>query len=294
MTKTYPRKQHAVLGTISAGLVRIKASELDFSLSNSYQKSFDFAGKVLLELNKSNRDKLLKGLLEVFEVWKDEYGVYPPKKYYGLQGVLLGFGNTHVEEQKPIKEYIEKQDLEAISSGVEPEHIWPWKCHDYADTPIKLFHELISIDYLPLKNFLKENKFARLDYVFAILIWLTDDPKTVNKSSDVIEAGLSLYKIRLNISKMEHENTIRKLKPSYEQEIKRRIGRSEQARIKREDTERKVLELHHEYIKKGKKHKLSTYSTELKKRHGDHIKGFSESNITKILTANGYKRYKNQ
>jgi len=263
-----PLAQLALLPKVAIGL-----GGYDLSLSYSYRYALDIAFKVLLELNENERSQVLKGIFEVFEEWKNERGIYPP-----YTGGFFDFGSNS-KDQLPAKEYIRRQALGAALRGEKQKYIAPWECDPFAQNPVRLFFKLFSEDYPPLSNYMKNEKLARYDYLLATVIGMTDGEKSSLKSSDCIEGALKLAQFRMDFQK----SLIEDLRPYARQNIKMKRQARLQRKASKEETERKVLDLHHTFLSEGNIPPYKEYANRL---------GCSEATISRILKNNGYAKYK--
>ncbi len=247
----------------------------DISLGYSHRYAIEIALGVLKELDEKEKDQVLEGIYNVFETWKNEHGVYPAN----LGGLLFGLSGLGSKEPEPAREYIKRQNLAAALSGEEPKYIKPWECDSFARTPVRLFFKLFSEDYPPLKEYMEKRKPARYDYILATVIIMSHNSDSEYQSSDCIEGAFKLAQMRLDIQKTLIEG--------MEPLARETFNRKRRARIKREatkeETERKVIELHQSFLKDGNIPPYKEYAAKL---------GYSESTISRILKKNGFAKYK--
>ncbi|MBK6896179.1 MAG: hypothetical protein IPH06_06280 [Alphaproteobacteria bacterium] len=118
---------------------------------------FFLASETLAELEESERINIKKKLYEIFEKWKNEHGVYPPRAA-GMIGVLIELGlRPKKPDPEPAKAYIERQKLIALEADTVPKHIEAWECDSFADTPVKLFYKLKADNYEPITSIIMES-----------------------------------------------------------------------------------------------------------------------------------------
>lgn len=256
------------------------------SLGLSYRYALEFTFNVLAELDEIEKDKVQKEIYGVFEKWKNEYGVYPPRtKGVARALITLGFRQED-EKQEVAKDYIERQKRIADESGIEPKYIAPWECDDFADTPVKLFFKLLAEGYKPLMQYLSNEESAKYDYVLATVIVMPHNFFSEYQSADCIEAAFKLAEMRLDFQK----SLIKNLGPlALETSNKRQAATRSKFEAKKE-TERKIIEQHLEYIRDGKHMPYKKYESDLKQKYGEKSEGFSISNICKVLKANKFVR----
>lgn len=247
----------------------------DISLGLSCYHAMQLALNTLNELNKSQQDKILEGIYIVFERWKNEHGVYPPKTNEFPLSLMD-------KKQEPAKTYIKRQEGLVKKSGKKLTYLDPWQCADFINSPIGLFYHLLDTDYQFLSNFVQSNDWLRHEYLLATVIIMSSN----RHPSDCIEGGIRLARTKLEQQKL----TIEIMTPAAKREANRKHNDKIKKQLQKDETERKILAQHAEYKKNCKIPKLEVYKQDLKKKHGEKSKGFSEANISKVLKKYGLNK----
>lgn len=247
----------------------------DISLGFSHRYAIEIALDVLEELNDNEKNQVLEGIYSVFETWKNEQGVYPPN----FGGLLFGLSGAGPKEPEPAREYIKRQNMAAALLGKPVVYIKPWECDSFARTPVRLFFKLFSEDYPPLKAYMEKRKPARYDYILATVIIMSHKSDSEYQSSDCIEGAFKLAQMRMDIQKTLIEGMEPLARETFNRKRKARIKRE----ATKEETERKVIELHQKFLNDGNIPPYKEYAAKL---------GYSESTISRILKKNGFAKYK--
>lgn len=244
-------------------------SRYDSGISQSYTKAIEMAAQHLLQLDQNQINLLFNELFVVFEMWRDNFGLYPP---------LLGAGIRNISERKrkqlPAAIYIQQ-----LKSEYNKEEIIkipaPWECCDLAYTPVSFFLFLFREEFIPLIQLIKkqENGFS---YGLAVSIIMTH--LTEKLSTDCIYGALELSACNtLHLS-----DVIRSMETEKSTSLNRKIGRAKTASQQKERTLEKVLEI---YNKHSNKKSLKWMACEAR---------ISESTMSKYLKESGidYKKDK--
>ncbi|MFA4994177.1 MAG: hypothetical protein WC521_02610 [Bdellovibrionales bacterium] len=240
----------------------------DISLGFCHQQALQIALNTLKDTHADKQTSILNEVLNIFEQWKNELGVYP--SHGGI------FGIVPREKRMPAKNYCKQMIMAARLSGKEVKVPAPWECCPHIETPVGLLWKLFG-NYKPLQKYLKENALI-FDKIIALLILISNRPDSEYQSSDCIDSALKLADFRLDILSSEN----RSMRPDAEAAFNRRKQKRIKATAKKEETTRLILLAYNQCLKKNKKPLLKELASITKK---------SASTVSRCLCNVGIKGY---
>ena len=249
----------------------------DATLGFSYRYAAELTFNVLSDLGQNEQDKILQDILNIFTKWKFEHGVYsPPQTWHDtlMQARLQQFG-----ELGSVKEELEKQKNATQGSDEKLKTVSAWECAGYANTPLKLFKKLLAEKYEPLRNYVFSGEFVEYEHVLATVVLLNFELNSAQKSVDCIEGALELA----NMHMRKQKTRIMHMTPDAKETAKKRLNARISQIAKREETERKIMELHEHFQREGHSPPLKEYAA---------ILNISEATISRYLRKNGFRQYK--
>lgn len=217
---------------------------IDFGIGISHTYALRISRDVIASISDENYKILVKDILKIFDDWRENFGVYPPRS--SLSSLLFGLGGPPPDQQAA-SSYIDQLIQKEIDTGVETKLPEAWECCDDVSNPIELFEKLWGENYKPI-NELIDRDWEHYPAILAILILLTDIYQKDNKSSDCIRIcmKLSMHTMRVQAKKIET------MEPHARQAFNRRQQHKEKFRNKREESQKKLLAAYERLKESGK------------------------------------------
>lgn len=273
------KKALALAKALDTPTVIVNSLYNDYGLGFAHQEALKFAHEIASEYTDAQKKKVYFDLLNIFQLWKDECGIFPPNgisRRLKFISILKGENLSDDTISLPAKEY-DLQVIERQKQGEKIEVPAPWECCPYVSTPIGLFDKIWSDGFKPLDLYLRNN-IDLFPLMRSTLIVLSNSI-TREHNLDCIKAAIHLGSVNSYFKQCK----IRQMTPAAVKEFNRKRMQAEKQNIKTEQTKIKVLDCWKTLSQSGNPFNHKSIHAET---------GVSLSQISRILRDNGIKSKK--